>query len=186
MLYRLFHGRLAGRLVFIAPAIVATAGLLALRARVSSSPSDAVGLDMEVLRASGFVTLAIALPILLGLLAWAGWRGTWPDSATNLLVALAVYPVWGIGQQAIFQGLMHRALQRLGLGGWAIPLVAVCFALVHPESYLMLAVTLAAGLVWSAIFHRYRNILPIGVAHGLLGALFYYLVLERDVIASLV
>lgn len=126
------------------------------------------------------------MPIAIGLLAWTWVRGTWPESAGNLLLAVAIYPAWGVGQQAIFQGLLHRSLQRLGFGVLAIPLVAAAFALVHPASDLMFAVTLAAGLIWSAIFYRHPNLLPIGVAHGLLGALFYYLVLEKDVIAGLV
>lgn len=132
ILYRLFRDQIAGKLVFIAPALVVVAGLFLLRAHQSSRPAPTLGLDMAALRASSLVTLTVTVPAVLGLLAWAGIRGTWPESARNLVVAVAIYPVWGIGQQAIFQGLLHGSLDRLGLG-----------------------------------------------------ALFYYLVLERDVIAGL-
>jgi hypothetical protein len=39
--------------------------------------------------------------------------------------------------------------------------------------------------VWTALFLRTPNLIPLALAHGWLGALAYYMVLGRDVWAEL-
>lgn len=50
VMYRLFSDQIAGRLVFVAPAILLVAGLFVLHARLSSRPGRTLGLDRDSLR----------------------------------------------------------------------------------------------------------------------------------------
>ena len=57
---------------------------------------------------------------------------------------------------------------------------AVLFSLVHvPDPQLMVA-TFVLGLAFTPIYLRWRNLWPLGVLHGWLGAFCYVWVLDRN------
>ena len=96
----------------------------------------------------------------------------------ELLVMLPLYPVWGVVQQLIFQGVVHRRLLLLvNHRGLAVLLTALAFALVHVGSWPLVGLTFAAGLAWSRLFQIYPNVWVLGLSHGVLAALVYPLVL---------
>lgn len=96
-----------------------------------------------------------------------------------------LYPLWGILQQLIFQGFILENLRRLGLRWLSVPLTAFAYSLVHYPSPLMLVFTALAGAGFSTIYYRTRNIIPLGIAHGILGACLYYFLYGHDPLQKL-
>jgi membrane protease YdiL (CAAX protease family) len=117
-----------------------------------------------LIAAAGMVAFALAHSRSL-------WR-------SDLAFLLLLYPVWGIVQQAVFQGLFHRRLMLLIRSPFLQVLItALAFAAVHVGNPILVALTFPAGLVWSALFRRWPNLWLLGLSHAFLAALAYPLVL---------
>jgi len=128
--------------------------------------------------AAGLVPVGICTVVAAaGLAAWAVARGkaVW---GRDVLVLLALYPVWAIVQQLGFQGLLHRGLmvfvpspvlQVLG--------TATAFACVHWGNPTLFGLTFLAGVTWSLLYRRWPNLWLIAGSHTILAALAYPLVL---------
>ncbi len=129
----------------------------------------------------------------------AGWRvGCWTLGATGLLVLVAgllgntfsrpelllllpLYPLWGILQQFVFQGILHRALLTcLDSRQLALLINSVLFALVHVSDGRVVGLTFVAGLCWSWFYQRWPNLWVLGISHGVLGAVAYPLLLGQN------
>jgi hypothetical protein len=168
----------------IAAVVVAWIGWMAVRARAVPDTWDALGVRRE-----GFVpSLAAAAPIALvaavGMLAVGIARGAFPVPI-GFWVSLALYPLWGVVQQAITQGMVAGGLRDRVPRPLVVALTAAAFAAVHfPHPELMVA-TFALALGFTPIWLRHRNVLALGLLHGWLGALLYYLVLGRDPIGEI-
>lgn len=107
--------------------------------------------------------------------AWIRGRSLW---RADLAILLPVYPLWGVAQQLIFQGILHRRLMVLVRSAPVeVTLTAAAFATVHAGNLALVALTFAAGLVWSLLFRRWPNVIALGISHGVLAALAYPLVL---------
>jgi hypothetical protein len=134
----------------------------------------------------------------------AGWRvGLWTFAAAlvlviaslsvgntfsrpELLLLLPLYPLWGIVQQFIFQGILHRALMtRLSNPNLALFINSVLFAAVHVLDWRVVCLTFVAGLCWSWFYQRWPNIWVLGISHGLLAGLAYPLFLGRNTLEDL-
>ena len=105
----------------------------------------------------------------------------------TLLVLAVTYPLWGLAQQLLVQGLVVgnlAKLPRLAQRPWIAACVGgLLFGAVHwPFPELMVATTLM-GTVFGLIYLRYRNLWPLGLAHGWLGALFFLWVMDKDPVA---
>ncbi len=99
----------------------------------------------------------------------------------ELLPLLVLYPVWGLTQQTLVQGYVTRHLADAGLPALAVaPITAVTFGSVHVPNWPLTAATAGMGGAFAPLYLRDRNLWPLGVAHGSLGALFYVWVLDRD------
>ena len=105
----------------------------------------------------------------------------------DLLPLLVLYPAWGLTQQVLVQGYVTRHLAEAGLPALAVvPITAVAFGSVHLPNAPLTAATVAMGGAFAPLYLRDRNLWPLGVAHGTLGALFYVWVLDRDPWAEIV
>jgi membrane protease YdiL (CAAX protease family) len=101
--------------------------------------------------------------------------------AGDLWMLLPVYPLWGIVQQLIVQGVVHRRLATLTRSKpIAIAVTALVFASLHATNPILVALTLAAGVGWSWLFSRWPNVWLLGLSHGVLAALAYPLVLAEN------
>lgn len=96
-------------------------------------------------------------------------------------IVLPLYPFYGIAQQFALQALITRNLRML------IPhrilrivVVGVLFGAAHFPIQPLMILTFAAGLGFTWIYEEQPNLWVVGIAHGLLGALAYYLVLGLD------
>lgn len=94
---------------------------------------------------------------------------------------LALYPVWGIAQQFVVQNFVARNLQSFIAGDMDRALLtALLFAFAHAPSFPLMLLTFVAGFCWTLLYQRHPNLFVLGIAHGILGALVFYLVLGQD------
>ena len=99
----------------------------------------------------------------------------------DLLPLLALYPVWGVVQQTLVQGFVTRHLDDAGLSPWVVtPLSALAFGSVHVPNWKLTAATTALGAAYAPLYLRHRNVWPLGLYHGWLGAVYYRWVLDRN------
>lgn len=170
----------AGTLYFAVPCLALWGGYLAARCRRQPALLRQWGLRLDNLRPA---TMR-CLPFFVGgcvVLAAAGLlRGSlrlpWSAAAVFLL-----YPLWGLVQQLLVQGLVAGNLRRLGLPAPAvIAIAAAAFASVHLPDWRLAGMCALAGAVWTGLFLRTPNLLPLAISHGWLGALAYYWVLGLD------
>ncbi len=137
----------------------------------------AMGFRKDNLSAGLFPVGACTVVAAVGLVVWAVVRGraVWGQ---EVLVLLALYPVWAVVQQLGFQGLLHRGLMVLVpspilqvLGS------ATAFACVHWGNPTLFGLTFLAGVTWSLLYRRWPNLWLIAGSHTILAALAYPLVL---------
>lgn len=114
------------------------------------------------------------------ILAWRLWKG-WIPVPPSALLLFAVYPVWGLCQQFFVQSLVAGNLERLGAPrALIVPVAAILFGLAHAPDVPLMALCAGAGLVWTSIFLRFPNLVPLALTHAWLGSLAYLMVLERN------
>ena len=133
------------------------------------------GFGLAFRDASIFALIATVPLVLFG---W--YMGRFPVPASFWLLA-GVYPLWGIAQQFALQVLVTRNLRRwIPAQVWRIPVAAVLFSLAHYPDVRLMILTLGAGLGFTWLFERHRNLWAVGIVHGWLGAAAFYFVLGED------
>jgi len=171
------------RAVLVLPLVAAWFAYLGWRARVAPAELRAWGFRREGLLptvVASAAVLAVGVAAFTAF-AWVSGEGFPPATA---LITVATYPVWGLLQQALLQGLVTGNLAKLpGRWGHTLPVTlasATLFSLVHwPQTELMVG-TFLLGLAFSPIWLRWRNVWPLGVVHGWLGVGVFYVVMGQD------
>jgi membrane protease YdiL (CAAX protease family) len=109
--------------------------------------------------------------VAAGLILLAAWRFQTlrpPARSLAVCVSVVVSLIWALAQQFLLQSFFFLRLERLlGSGRRAVIGAALLFASAHVPNPVLVPVTLAGGLVLSAVFRRYRNLYPLAVAHAL-------------------
>jgi len=96
-------------------------------------------------------------------------------------LTVGLYPVWGIAQQFALQNLLARNLRDAIRHPAAVALVAaLLFSVAHYPQLQLVALTLVAGFFFTLIYRRHPNLWAVGIAHGLLGSLAFYIVVGED------
>ncbi len=124
----------------------------------------------------------LALTALTGVAVYAyGWFVGHTPLPIGFWYLLVVYPMWGIAQQFVLQNFVAKNLTTL------VPsltirslVVAALFACAHIPSVELVLVAFIAGFAFTTLYHLYPNLLALGLAHGILGALLFHLVLGQD------
>ncbi len=127
-----------------------------------------VGLARAGLGRSAWVVAATAG--LAGILLLAGWlagSSRYPFQSP-VLVHFAAYLPWSLAQQFAAQSFFYRRLEALLGSKKAVGVAALLFSAAHLPNPVLAPATLAAGLLFSELFRRYRNLYPLAVAHALL------------------
>ena len=79
------------------------------------------------------------------------------------------YAIWAVVQEFILQSFFYLRLKSvLGHRSGAL-LAALLFAAVHIPSPALTVLSFLGGLLFCELFHRYKNLLPIGLVHAGLG-----------------
>ena len=175
------------RFVYIASAILFWASYLYWRHRQDAGILTEWGFRREEFKTC-FMQLLPWAVVSIALFAFYGyWTGRMIWS-WHLLPILLLYPIWGVIQQflviALVAGNLDRLERRTVSKIWIMVITAAIFGLVHFPSILLVIGTTLLALVYTHFYLRYKNLWPLGLYHGWLGAFFFYFVLERDVFAE--
>lgn len=131
---------------------------------------------LKAVKAGGIFASIAVVPLLV-----YGWIYSRLPLPTTFWLVLFLYPVWGLGQQFALQALITRNLRIFIPGLWPRILAAsLIFSAAHFPKYPLMALTLIAGVAFSWNYEKYCNLWAVGIVHGFLGALAYYLVLGND------
>lgn len=175
----LFYDLLPGRGAFLVATVVGWGGYLAGRILRHPDTLRELGLARDGLAASTAAAAVILLVGTLVCLAIGSRRGS-VTFTRNMLFTALLYPVWGLVQQVLVQGVAVRHLSRALPKAAVVAIAGVLFGLVHLPHLALAAATAVLGAVFTIVFLRHRNAWPLGVCHGLLGVVFYFWVLGRD------
>lgn len=185
-LFLLFEEVLRQKALFIGLAIAFWGAYVLRRARAEPGTWKAWGFGRDGLRPSAHAAIAI-LAAGAGLAALAGaLRGTlrlhW-----HVLPLLALYPVWGLTQHFMLQALVARNLDRLGTPRPVlVATTAALFALAHVPDPVLVTATFLLAAAFTPVYLRWKNLWPLGIVHGWLGALAYFRMLGRDPVEELI
>jgi len=130
-----------------------------------------LGLGWRGLISSVWILPAAAVTAAGGILLARG-SGTLHDLYKPDLAHVGGYVLWTIYQQFLLQGYFMPRLTRLLNTEAAIAFAAVLFAVAHLPNVVLTVATLAWGAVSCALFRRYRSLVVLGIAQGLLGLSF--------------
>lgn len=179
-LFLLFENVLDLKLAFLVPCVIGWTAYLVLRLRREPALAAQWGIRIDNVKSAGppiAGAFALGLAALFAVHAVLGGgaipRGAW--------VLFLIYPVWSFIQQFVLQSLVALNLERIGLPRFAVvPIAATLFGLAHLPDWPLAALCAAAGLVWTALFLKWRHLPLLALSHAWLGALAYYWVLRRD------
>jgi membrane protease YdiL (CAAX protease family) len=125
-------------------------------------------------------------PLLIGLtLAMLGaglFLGTIrPIGFEQAIQSFALYLPWGLFQQYLLNGYFLTRFETALSRNWASVITSLLFSVVHtPNWFLMIVTPVAAyGGIW--VYHRYKNLYFLGLAHATIGFLLFLVV--RDSIS---
>ena len=149
---------------FVAAVMLGWGGYVAVRLRRDASAKQAWGLSRENLGES-FATLSpLAVAAIGGMAAFAAWQGSLSMSL-DLVLLVALYPVWGVVQQFLLQSIFADNLRRVRLfqdRPWLVVVsTALLFGAIHWPYPALMAATTVMGLVFTAAFLRQRQILSL-------------------------
>lgn len=159
---------------------LAFAAYLIWRARRSEGALRAWGMRGDNFRAAMLAQGAYALVAGSGIVVYGLVSGSLALPPT-FWWTVALYPLWGIGQQFALQSLVARNLTDLVSSPVPLALLAAgLFAIAHYPRLDLVALTFAAGFFLTLVYRRFPNLWAVGIVHGLLGSLAFYVLLEED------
>jgi hypothetical protein len=183
----LFFQRSGPNPAFIAAVCAGWIGYVAWQAWRDRSRIRWWGFRRDNLAAASLRPVLILGSLGNAMAAYAIWQGHFTFPPSNLVLFL-LYPVWGIAQQFLALGIVTRSLEQVDwIRGRPIAialLVATLFGSVHWPDIGAMVATFGLGLVVVMLYFQHRNLWPLGLMHGWLGAMFYLWVLDRDLFAE--
>ncbi len=130
------------------------------------------------------ITIISTMVLVLALLIFAIDHDTLKNIELNsLLQNLIQYPLWAIVQLMLLGPVVAKQIQlilynselnaqsqeRLFLSALFAGFI---FSLSYAPSFTLMGITYFLGVLWSYLYLKYRTIIPLAVAHGVLTALF--------------
>lgn len=127
--------------------------------KLPSARITALVVFAALLVAGGFIALAGALGTLHGLFG-----------KKDPLLHAGSYLLWAVIQQIIQQRFFLARFEQLTQSGLRASFFTAClFGLAHLPNPVLAPVTFVGGWIMSELYLRYRTVLPLGIAHGLVG-----------------
>ena len=143
------------------------------------------GLDTKNLRTSFLVSTKYFVVILIGIVLYLKITNNgYIIINQNFMITLFLYLLWGILQQFIIQSMIIRNIKDIFNIDKILLLIlsAVLFSIVHINNKTLLILTFFIGLIWTHIYLEHKNIIPIGIYHGILGTIYYYWIIKKDIL----
>ncbi len=130
-------------------------------ARIGFAPSQFI----PCLTWAMLIVLPVAVPLAFVALKH---RFYWP---WDLAWSLAGYPVWGFAQEYALLGFVNNRLEEVMAGHESLlPWVnGFLFAMAHLPNPVLMIVTFGAGVAFTSIFRRHRHLVPLALAHAIVG-----------------
>jgi hypothetical protein len=123
----------------------------------------------NLLRASWVIAAALAVGAAV-LIAAAQFHTLRLPQPSHILDRYAGYALWACVQQFLLQAFfLSRIMRVVGKPGKAVLAAAILFSAAHLPNPLLVPLTLLWGLAACLHFLRYRNLIPLAVAHAILG-----------------
>ena len=95
--------------------------------------------------------------------------------------SIALYPVWGVAQQFALQNLIAKNIAGIFSKPVGVAVAsATLFAISHYPRVELVGLTFVSGIFLTLVYRKVPNLWAVGIAHGLLGSLAFYLVLNED------
>lgn len=149
--------------------IMAASGFVIACAVVGKFTAHEMGLRQPSMRETLLIVLAGGiLAAAIPLLSSVAGTDIPPTHALPLTIAWK-YAIWAFFQQFLLQSFFFLRLESLIGGRWAVVGTAVLFASTHIPNPVLSLLCLFGGLFFCEMFRRYRSLLPLGVAHAVLG-----------------
>jgi len=149
--------------------IVSASGFVIACAVVGKFTAREMGLRRPSMRETLLIVLAggilaAAIPLLSSV------AGTDIPPTHSLPFNIAwKYAIWAFFQQFLLQSFFFLRLESLIGGRWAVIGTALLFASTHIPNPVLSLLCLFGGLFFCEMFRRFRSLLPLGVAHAVLG-----------------
>lgn len=126
-----------------------------------------------------FIVLCILTSIILGesntSISILNWR---------VIPVLFLYPLWGLFQQYIMLVLIADnliELEKIELKRYQAAIVtALLFSFIHYPSFFLMVFTFFMEIIFLLAWFRWKNLLALGLTHGIIATLLLFYVLERD------
>jgi membrane protease YdiL (CAAX protease family) len=153
--------------VFYIAAVITLAAILTL----SFQSRDKLGLRLTNLSRSLWIAI-VALLLAAALILTAAHLHTLraPHSTSQFIARYWGYALWAFVQQILLQDVfLRRLLILLPSPRTAAIAAATLFALAHLPNPILTAITLLWGFLSCLLFLRYRNIIPLAIAHAAFG-----------------
>jgi len=94
----------------------------------------------------------------------------------DVLLALAAYLPWGLGQEYALNGYFLKRFDAALSRRAASFLAAVLFCVVHAPNLFLMAITLPLGWCATQLYRRTCNLYLLGMAHAMVGLLLFLVV----------
>lgn len=138
-----------------------------LRSRRTASE---LGITSAGLRSSLWVIpAAMAISGLILLSAWQACTLHVLTGAHKPLWHAALYAIWAFVQEFLVLSFIYVRFEAAFGDRRSLFWTALLFSLAHIPNAILMCATFLMGLAFTALFRRYRNLYPLGLAHALLG-----------------
>ncbi len=136
----------------------------------SRSPYSMRELGLSSLTSGTLITLSLGIVLALMIAASGSFMklAMGPSQAVPMDRAWQ-YAIWALVQEFILQSFFNLRLKSVLGHRRAAGFAAALFAVAHLPSPVLTALAFAGALLFCELFHRYRNLVPIGVVHAMLG-----------------
>lgn len=138
-----------------------------------------MGFRREGLRASAAAAFGFAGLATAGMGLW-GWRAGTLAISANVVILAVLYPIYGLVQQWLVQGVFARQLARRAPAAVTVLATATMFGLLHLPDRLAAVATFVLGFALVPIYLRWRNLWALGFVHGWLAIPMYFWVAGVD------
>jgi len=127
-----------------------------------------------------FIILTIISSVILGDVNTSVKILNW-----RIIPVLFLYPLWGLFQQYIMLVLITDnlvELDKIELNKYqAILITSLLFSLVHYPSYFLMIFTFCMEVIFLLAWFRWKNLLALGLTHGIIATFLLFYILERDI-----
>jgi len=126
-----------------------------------------------------FIILCVLSSVILGeantSISILNWR---------VIPVLFLYPLWGLSQQYIMLVLIAgnlTELEKINLKKYQVIIItSLLFSFVHYPSFFLMVFTFFMEVIFLLAWFRWKNLLAIGLTHGVIATFLLFYILERD------